>query len=123
MADGLEFLEGLSADALGGRVGGDQRGKLLFELEQFVIEAVVFLVGNFGLGQHVIGMIVAVDFIRQLGVPGAGLLKRHAGSVQRGNGVANRQKKSRKKFRKRSSLLFTRDIRLLVSAPATPENK
>ena len=53
-------------DALGRRIGGQQFGMLCFEGLQFTEQAVEFRVGNDGVVQRVIAVIVLFDFGAQL---------------------------------------------------------
>ena len=46
-----------------------------------LIKPVVFEVGEVGLAEDVIGVIVPPDFIGELGVAGLGFIQRHVGSV------------------------------------------
>ena len=82
MLDGLELRERLAADALTRRIGRDQVGEILFEIQQFVIEAVVSLVGDGGPRLDVIGVIVAAKFGGELRVAGFGLCVSHRVNVK-----------------------------------------
>jgi len=54
VSDGLETRSTVRRQTpLAGRIRGEEVGKLLLEVEQFVVEAVVGLVGNGGFGLDV----------------------------------------------------------------------
>src|SRR5438876_7982981 len=77
MLNRFEFRQRLATDALAGGIGGDEVGKLLFEVEQLMIKPVVSLVANGGLGLDVIGVIMRADFIGEFGVTGFGFVMSH----------------------------------------------
>jgi len=52
-----------AADALGGRIGRAKRRELVFQIDQLAIEAVIILIGNSGLREHVVGVIVAANLV------------------------------------------------------------
>ena len=60
-----EALFGLAADALGGRVGSHEGGVGSFEALQLADEIVVFGVGDGGLVEDVIEVLVVADFIAE----------------------------------------------------------
>ena len=72
VARGLKGFDGFAADALGGGVGGGEFGELLFEVEELVVEAVVFVVGDFGSGLDVVKVVVPAKFGGEGGVVGLG---------------------------------------------------
>jgi hypothetical protein len=61
-----EALARFAADALGGRIGGDQFGVLGFEGLEPAHERVVFGVGNLGSVQDVILVFVVAELFREL---------------------------------------------------------
>ena len=65
--DLAEALGGLAADALGGRVGGEQLGVRGFELLQLVHQRVVGGVGDLRRVENVIQMLVAAQFGAEFG--------------------------------------------------------
>ena len=56
--DGGEGRKGLGADALAGRVGGDQLRVLLFEGAEIAHQGVVLVVGDHGIVEHVVAVVV-----------------------------------------------------------------
>ena len=64
----LGLLQRLAADTLGWGVGRDELGVLLLKVNQFVVEPVVFAVGDGGLGQDVVGVVVAADVLDETSV-------------------------------------------------------
>jgi hypothetical protein len=62
-----KLIERLAADALGGRIGGDEFGMFGFERLQFAEQPVVFRIGNRRLVENVVGVVVALDFAAQRG--------------------------------------------------------
>ena len=93
--DAGKFLAGRAADALGGRFGRDEIGKLLFQILQLFEKLVVFAVGDELPAFDVISMVVPADFVGQLGmaVPGFGV--RHRKMF---NAMAQRSKAARKRI-------------------------
>jgi len=79
--DRLEFRQRLAADALAGRIRRDEVGKLLLDVEQFVVEPVVGLIGNGRLGLDVIGLVVAAQFLDQFGVACFGFCVSHGANL------------------------------------------
>src|SRR5204863_791470 len=61
MFDRLELLQRLPSDALGGRIGRGEVGKIFFEVEQFAIERVVLAIGKDRGRLNVIEIIVAAN--------------------------------------------------------------
>jgi hypothetical protein len=70
MADWFELLERFTADALAGRIRGNQFRELGLKIEQLVIEPVVVLVADGGLSPDVIGMIMPAEFLGKVTVTG-----------------------------------------------------
>ena len=68
MLDAGEFFAGRAADALRGRFGRDEVGKLFLQLLQFLEKLVVFAVGDELPAFDVIGVVVPADFVGELGV-------------------------------------------------------
>ena len=81
MFDAGKFFAGRAADALGGRFGRDEVGKLFFQFLQFLEKLVVFAVGDELPAFDVIGVVVPADFGGELGVAVFGFAERHAGIV------------------------------------------
>ena len=81
MLDAGEFFAGRAADALGGGFRGDEIGKILFQVLEFLKELVVFAVGDDLAAFDVISVVVAMDFVREAGVEFFGFSVRHAGIV------------------------------------------
>jgi hypothetical protein len=77
MLDGLELFERLTPDALGRGIGRNQVRELGFEVEKFVVKAVVVLVADGGLSQDIISVVVLPDFVGELGVTSPGFVGRH----------------------------------------------
>jgi hypothetical protein len=71
MGDLGEFGEGFFADVLGGGIGGAKLRVLGFEIDEFAIKGVVFLVGDGGSGFLVITAVMLLDDPAEMG--GAGL--------------------------------------------------
>ena len=61
-----EAFAGGAADALGGGVEGDERGVGLFEGLEFAHAGVVFGVGDLGLVEDVIEVLVVAEFLTEL---------------------------------------------------------
>jgi len=66
MAELDEAFAGGAADALGGRVRGDERGVGLFEGLEFAHEDVVFGVGELGLIEDVIEVLVVAEIVAEI---------------------------------------------------------
>src|SRR6266850_1447872 len=66
MADLGELVRGLAADTLCRRVGGQEVRALLLDPAQLEKQRVVLGVGNLGLVQHVVRVLVAADLLAQL---------------------------------------------------------
>ncbi len=80
MFDPGKFFAGRAADALRGRFGCDQVGKLFLQILQFLEKLVVFAVGDELPAFDVIGVVVPADFVGELGVAGFGFAERHRGN-------------------------------------------
>ena len=65
--------KGLGADALAGRVGGDQVRVLLFEGSELAHQGVVLVVGDDRVVEHVVAMVVEIEGAFELGVAFGGL--------------------------------------------------
>jgi len=74
-------LNRLAADTLSRRIGRDEIGKTFFQVEQLVIERVVFAVGNDRPVLNIIGAVMPSDLVGQFGVPFLGFDVRHAESL------------------------------------------
>ena len=83
-----EGVEGRAADALGGRGGVEEIGVGGFEVEEFAVEAVVFLVGDFWGGVEVVEAVVAVEVGAELEEAVFGGI-RHGGILQKSGGGLN----------------------------------
>ena len=84
MPDGLETLDGLAADALGGGIGGDQLGVLAFERFELGVEAVAPAVGDLGRGLDVVAAVVVADLLPQTLDPAPNVrLLRRAGIIRK----------------------------------------
>ena len=66
MAHLLEALGGLAADALGGRVGGEQLGMRGLEALELVHQRVVLGVGDLGGVENVVEVLVAAEIGAEL---------------------------------------------------------
>ncbi len=71
--DAGESVGGRTADALGGGIWGDEGGEEFFEVLEFAVELVVLMVADEGLGEDVVGVVVAADLVSQVAVAGFGL--------------------------------------------------
>ena len=78
MFDAGEFFAGRAADALRGRFGRDEFGKLFLQFLQLLEKLVVFAVGDELPAFDVIGVVVPADFVGELGVAFFGFGVRHA---------------------------------------------
>src|SRR5215470_13686796 len=65
MLDLDESFARLAADALGGRIGRNQLGVLLFQSFQLVHQLVKFGVGDFGSVEHVVEVLVVADLFAE----------------------------------------------------------
>ena len=75
--DLLEALSRFRTNALGRRVRSNELRMLLFNIDKLFDEGVVPSVADFGLVQHVVQVIVLVDFVTKLRCSTGGLLSRH----------------------------------------------
>ena len=66
MAHGAEFLARRGADALGGRVGRGQLGMIGLERFEPAHQAIVFGVGNLGIVEDVVAVVVMVNLLAKL---------------------------------------------------------
>ena len=73
MLDGREGRKGLGADALAGGVGGDKVRVLLFEGSKLAHQGVVLVVGDHGVVEHVVAMVVEIEGALKLGVAVGGV--------------------------------------------------
>jgi len=78
MLNGFEGLERLTTDALGRRIRRDKVGKVFLQGEELMIESVVSLVANGGLGKNVVLVVILANLFNQLRVTIFGLIERHA---------------------------------------------
>ena len=83
MFDADKFFTGRAADALGGRFGRDEAGKIFLQVLQLLEKPVVFGIGDELPAFDVIGVVVAADFPDELRVAFFGFGLRHTGIVQR----------------------------------------
>ncbi len=79
MSDFSESLLRLGAHSLGGRIGRDQIGVPLLQVHQFPVQEVELRIGDDGVFQHMITVVVKLDLLAQLGdalggIHGIGLL-------------------------------------------------
>ena len=88
----LEAFEGGAADALGGGVGVGEVGVGLFEVLEFAEEAVVFGVGDFGLGLVVVEAVVTLEFLAEGGDAGGGVGGRLGEEVVHGGNLGGGRK-------------------------------
>jgi hypothetical protein len=77
MRDTFEAIGGCAAHALTGGIGGDEGGGLLFQIQQLLVELVVFAIRNLRLGQHVIGVVVPAEVRDEFGMAFSDLFGRH----------------------------------------------
>ena len=82
--EGRELGRGPLPHALGGARGRDEIGELGLQLAQLALERVVLLVGDLGLREHVVEVLVAADLLAQPGDPRLGLLARGQGRLPAG---------------------------------------
>ena len=61
MLDGRKGRKGLGADALAGGVGGDDLRVLLFEGAEIAHQGVVLVVGDHGVVEHVVAVVVDIE--------------------------------------------------------------
>ena len=66
MLDRLEMVEGLSADALGGGIGGDPIGMCGLEFAEFAQKEIVVAIGDGWAGLLIIALVMRGDFAAQL---------------------------------------------------------
>ena len=62
MFDDAEGFHGRRAHTLGGGVGGEKLGVFRLQFLQFPHQLIVFGVGNLGAVEHVVAVVVVVDF-------------------------------------------------------------
>jgi len=60
--------EGSAADTLAGRVGGPEFGVGVFEVDQFAVKPVILRVGDDGLREDVIGVVMSLKGGDEFGV-------------------------------------------------------
>ena len=68
MLDGCEGRKGLGADALAGRIRGDQVRVLLFEGAELAHQGVVLVIRDDRIVEHVVAMVVEIEGALELGV-------------------------------------------------------
>ena len=71
--DGRKGRKGLGADALAGRVRGDQVRVLLFEGAELAHQGVVLVIRDYRIVEHVVAMIVEIEGALELGVAFGGV--------------------------------------------------
>ena len=80
MGDLFKCFQRFSADALCGRIRRDKIGKLRFEIDEFLVEPVVFAISNYGRSFFVVEVIVFPDFVPELLDPLCGFFLVHGHS-------------------------------------------
>ena len=60
-----KFTDGLAADALARGIGRGQFWMSYLEIEQLAIQPIVIPIADRRFGQHIVGMIVPAQFLRQ----------------------------------------------------------